>query len=471
MKTNQFIFAALVAAFLSVASFAAAQVTIGGSDAPKAGAILDLNSSVKGGLQLSNVSITDLGKIPVGFPGITIPGDVTDEVKAKLTGAIVYNTYEGLQIASQDAGVAKFGKGIYVWNGNQWNTIGEPEHAIIFAPYNLGVDITKFNDGDYLNLSPAKRQIKYLATCSTADAVYVWGDNYQWGRAADGHEKSDAVAYGGDGNTNNQGALGTTDLDAATGQVKQDYVTGDYDKNSTTQKHGHFIKVNAAPNDWRTPQKDDLWGNGEGLISQVSDNQGAVLYNGEYYQNTDWAIPANNPCASMGDGWRVPTQDELERLCNYDGNPGTVASSFLTSSSGTATTPNSAPLTWVPVAGGIASDSWADSQYNLGGYAIYKTADWTSAIGANGYFDDNGTPDYNRPLYAAAAPEPILFFPATPYRSHVDGVFTNAGIRGGYWSSTVEGKQAHYLYFTNNSISPYNNMRAFGFSVRCVKSL
>jgi hypothetical protein len=51
-----------------------AQVTMGGGTPPKAGAILDLNSTTKGGLLLSNVDITDLGKIPVGttiFPGIT----------------------------------------------------------------------------------------------------------------------------------------------------------------------------------------------------------------------------------------------------------------------------------------------------------------------------------------------------------------------------------------------------------------
>ncbi|MDR1591902.1 MAG: IPT/TIG domain-containing protein, partial [Prevotellaceae bacterium] len=110
-KTNQFLFAALAAAFLSVANYATAQVTIGGGDPPKAGAILDLNSTTKGGLALSNVSLTDLNTIPVGFPGINSPTDVTPEVKAKLTGAIVYNINSDICL------------GVYVWNGNQWRKV------------------------------------------------------------------------------------------------------------------------------------------------------------------------------------------------------------------------------------------------------------------------------------------------------------------------------------------------------------
>ncbi|MDR1591585.1 MAG: hypothetical protein LBS16_01695, partial [Prevotellaceae bacterium] len=111
MKQKTFLFSVLIAGLLSVASFSAAQVTIGGSDAPKAGAILDLNSTTKGGLALSNVSLTDLNTIPVGFPGINNSGDVTPEVKAKLTGAIVYNINSDICL------------GVYVWDGNRWRKI------------------------------------------------------------------------------------------------------------------------------------------------------------------------------------------------------------------------------------------------------------------------------------------------------------------------------------------------------------
>ncbi|MDR1592309.1 MAG: hypothetical protein LBS16_05445 [Prevotellaceae bacterium] len=447
-KSNLFLFAAFVAAFLSVANYAAAQVTIGGSDAPKAGAILDLNSSVKGGLQLSNVSITDLGRIPVGFPGINSSGDVTGEVKAKLTGAIVYNTYEGLQIASQDAGVAKFGKGIYVWDGNQWNKIGKPEQqAVTFAPYNLGANPA---------YDTPKKQIEYLASCAYLETdSTVWGAHYQWGRIGDGHQKRHVSAVSGQATA--------SEIDAATGQVLK----------TVTAKYGHFLS--GAEYNWyggTTPLLDVLWGNGEGLVGQT-DNQGGVLHtDGLYYQNTDWTIPANNPCASMGAGWRVPTQDEIERLRNYDGHPGTEASMVSISATGTSiSTSYSAPLTWVPVAGGKASDNWViGSSGNLGGYAIYKTSDWTAAIGAGGYFDDNGTTDYSRPLYAATAPEPLLFLPAAGFSDRLTGT-TNYGNVGLYWSCIYPVNSARALVFTSNSVhATSDNRSAHGFSVRCVKS-
>jgi uncharacterized protein (TIGR02145 family) len=91
-----------------------AQVTIGGLTDPAKGAILDLNSSAKGGLLLSNVSIIDLSKIPAGsnlFPGIT--AGVNDDTNTDFTGAIVYNTNP------------KWGAGTFVWDGSDWTQIGK----------------------------------------------------------------------------------------------------------------------------------------------------------------------------------------------------------------------------------------------------------------------------------------------------------------------------------------------------------
>ncbi|MDR1591730.1 MAG: fibrobacter succinogenes major paralogous domain-containing protein, partial [Prevotellaceae bacterium] len=338
-------------------------------------------------------------------------------------------------------------------DGNKWNKIGAPEHSITFAPYNLGADPA---------YDTPKKQIEYLATCSVTDAIKVYGDLYQWGRVADGHEKRTSEKIPTNNNDSEEnGAI--TDVDA-NGQPS-----------STSGAIGKFIKQYQTPQDWRSPQKDDLWGNGEGTVGQT-DNQGGVLHtDGKYYQNTDWAIPANNPCTSMGAGWRVPTQDEWERLMNYDSNPSTaggrvpVGTTNMPPTGQANTSANSAPLTWIPVAGGKASNSWSGSQNELGGYAVYRTADWTSAIGANGYFDDNGTPDYNRPLYAAAAPEPVLFFPAAGYRRAAGGSVNVTSKIGYYWSSTVNGIidysfacDVTYLKFSQDS-------RAGGNSVRCVK--
>ncbi|MDR0427476.1 MAG: fibrobacter succinogenes major paralogous domain-containing protein [Dysgonamonadaceae bacterium] len=92
---------------MTSATSAKAQVTIGGMTDPKDGALLDLNSTAKGVLLLSNVSLTDLEKIPGGvFVGIANEQDNNTE----LTGAIVYNTN------------INTGRGLYVWNGVKWTT-------------------------------------------------------------------------------------------------------------------------------------------------------------------------------------------------------------------------------------------------------------------------------------------------------------------------------------------------------------
>jgi len=64
-----------------------------------------------------------------------------------------------------------------------------------------------------------------------------------------------------------------------------------------------------------------------------------------------------------------------------------------------------------------------------------------------------------------------LFLPAAGDRDRSSGSLTYTGSYGYYWSSTVNGTGAYYLYFNSSSVDPsYNlNSRAFGFSVRCVK--
>jgi hypothetical protein len=92
-----------------------AQVTIGGLNEPQKGAILDLNSDVKGGLVLSNVKLLLLYEIPYDathFPGLNAGN--YEAKKSEFTGAIVYHTGEN--------GIPA---GAYVWNGTNWSSVGE----------------------------------------------------------------------------------------------------------------------------------------------------------------------------------------------------------------------------------------------------------------------------------------------------------------------------------------------------------
>jgi hypothetical protein len=140
MRTIKLFFL-LALAFFACADLRA-QVTIGSLEEPKAGVLLDLNSStgLKGGLLLSNVAIIDLDLIPAGnniFPGVTQPDSL--DTNWGLQGAIVYNTNPAI------------GTGVYVWTGRYWMPVTEtePVEQILFT-----VEITK-EEGDtyYIPLS------------------------------------------------------------------------------------------------------------------------------------------------------------------------------------------------------------------------------------------------------------------------------------------------------------------------------
>ena len=62
-----------------------------------------------------------------------------------------------------------------------------------------------------------------------------------------------------------------------------------------------------------------------------------------------------------------------------------------------------------------------------------------------------------------------LYLPASGYRYYSDGTLSYRGSNGNYWSSTVYGTDAYFLYFNIGSVSPaYNYLRLNGYSVRCV---
>jgi hypothetical protein len=101
-----------------------AQVTIGDLTPPKAGALLDLNSTTQGGLLLSNVDLPDLNLIPANtFVNISTAQDSNPE----LAGMIVYNTYEPTGI------------GIHIWDGEDWIKPCAPPapEEIIFSETNI----------------------------------------------------------------------------------------------------------------------------------------------------------------------------------------------------------------------------------------------------------------------------------------------------------------------------------------------
>ena len=70
---------------------------------------------------------------------------------------------------------------------------------------------------------------------------------------------------------------------------------------------------------------------------------------------------------------------------------------------------------------------------------------------------------------AAGAFASPLKLPMAGYRSYSNGSLYNVGSYGRYWSSTVSGTFANYLYFYSSNALLYSNRRANGYSVRCLK--
>jgi len=208
------IFTILMFAFIGLSN-SYAQVGIG-TETPDPSAKLDLTSSSQGFLP---PRMTEAER-----NNITTPA----------TGLIIYCTDCGTDGELQ------------VYNGSAWTNLVGGATAAVPIP-----SVTNTNTGKiWMDRNLGATQV---ATSSTDAASY--GDLYQWGRAADGHQIRTS---------------GTTPTPSS----------------SDTPGHGVFILAPNTPNDWRSPQNTNLWQGVNGV---------------------------NNPCPS---GYRLPTDLEwdAERL-------------------------------------------------------------------------------------------------------------------------------------------------------------
>jgi len=215
-------------------------------------------SSADGSAMLE-VKSTDKGFLPPRMTE-TQRGDISNPA----TGLIVYQTdgtsglyqYNGTAWAALSIAPGTSAGQMLYWNGTAWVTIAATENEGATLQMIGGVptwtggtpppsNVTNPTTGEiWMDRNLGATQV---ATSSTdADA---YGDLYQWGRAADGHESRTS---------------GTTATLAT----------------SDTPGHDDFITVGSYPYDWRNPQNDDLW---QGLSG------------------------TNNPCPS---GYRLPTEAE-----------------------------------------------------------------------------------------------------------------------------------------------------------------
>jgi uncharacterized protein (TIGR02145 family) len=134
-----------------------AQVTMSGLEEPKKGALLDLNSTVKGGLLLSNVVLDNLYTIPAAFPGMSTP---PVDVEEKFQGAIVYHT-----------GGNNIPAGVYLWNGTNWSPATE-NCTVPALTLTASKPFVKINEPVVFSVS------------SDASARCAEGETYEWFQTA-----------------------------------------------------------------------------------------------------------------------------------------------------------------------------------------------------------------------------------------------------------------------------------------------
>jgi len=226
--------------------------------------------------------------------------------------------------------------------GNSVKTVGGG--WLTFMCYNLGA-------ADTLQFLSPTQQAYYS---KPADE---YGDLYQWGRRADGHQLRTSENYPTNNTTPESGVVSGSDLD------------GDGQVASGSAAYGKFIKNNdltTTYSDWRTLQVDTLW-----------------------YNNGTKTV--NDPCPT---GWRVPTGVELQSIMNGGVDAVNISGSYnsvsgnrwqwvSTSGPGYLVTPSgsSSPTLFLPATG---YRSYINSIVSVeGSYGYY----WSSSV--------SGTTAYN----------------------------------------------------------------------------
>ena len=93
------------------------------------------------------------------------------------------------------------------------------------------------------------------------------------------------------------------------------------------------------------------------------------------------------------------------------------------------------------------------------GFRIPTEAEWETERGSWGMNNRDG---------AFASP---LKLPVSGYRNYSSGDPFDVGSGGFYWSSSVSGSSARFLYFYSSSAALSSSNRAGGYAVRCLKNL
>jgi uncharacterized protein (TIGR02145 family) len=271
----------------------------------------------------------------------------------------------------------------------------------------------------------------------TVDEVKIYGDLFQWGRIADGHEKRNSpnVAYS---------SSIVIDQGNRCGKNVNNVIVGDHRPVNqihpdSAKWYGMFIKNANSPYNW-TPADPSiaLWRTSivyEDPCNRYIPSTGG--YQDSWHTGTD-GMPDDAACTDPGAGWRLPSQSEWGEI--YKGGVLAGRPEVATANSWKWASVNSS----IKVSSSPYSSKTQYKEDRAAGYKIQP---------------DNATT--------------TLFLPAAGFRYHGDAGLYYQSLNAYYWSSsfTTGTSTAQRLSYNNTSVTPGNaDYRAYGMAIRCIKS-
>ena len=447
MKTKKICLTLFLAAMVCVSASLSAQVTIGSGAEPSRWSLLYLDASEQR-KALHNARMTTAER------DILVPPVSVAEPRRKAErGLMIFNITNNC---------------LEYWNGERWISlcVGDTPNvtpALSCEQGNFPIpQFAHFNLGGK-QFQTARAQMQHAASVTTQTRGSILGGRFQWGRVDMEH------AISTDGNFTLWG-VGENTISWSSA-ITYDSNSGQPAGNASTRfiTTGTGAMINWYQPTGNEPPQNNLWGNGVDIDVPTTTGILHPTIENQFHQSTSWLLPENDPCrVHLGAGWRVPTQDEWERIGAYDCNPAVAAGEFVVSVNGTVPPAinNISPFTWVPVSCRIgecrpnAPGSWQNNAIN--GFVIYKTEDWQNTTEAQRAGN----------LIADDMPEPFLFLPTAGWRINTTGNVHNETLTGWYWSSTAVGNNnARALQFFMDGGVAVNSWvgRANGLSIRCVR--
>ena len=272
----------------------------------------------------------------IGYNGEAIPASSTIEIEVNVTDATAYS----FTATDATTGLTYSASGNFTTSGTKlvtlinngtsiaWDKYGTINMTLTGANNTLAlaprIDIKSiptthtdwtYNDVTYGTQTWMDRNLGARRVATAINDVLSYGNHYQWGRPADGHEIS---VWKGDDQTTSRGFYDATALEALSA--------------TTTPGHPNFILTNAGTYDWLATQADpDRW---------ATASKGPCPVGYHVPTEADWITAVtygawNNNTDTYNSALKLPSAGYRDRSSGLLGNQGTDGFYWSSTVSGT----------------------------------------------------------------------------------------------------------------------------------------